>query len=272
MPTPFEQFKSTLGINRPSLKGVGYNYSPTILQQGNDPGQAFLDKLSGRKTAGQNIYSTNKQENTNRLANDLVQKSAGLKVDEFSRPQLNLADFGQMGQSLNKSITEHGNLATQTAEAKNAYQTALTNQNLGNYGFSGGASVSGSDIPGATSNNVGARAAALAQKVMKGHTPYVYGGNSLVNGVDCSGLVQQVYRQLGIKLPRTTYEQAKAGKVVSVNDIRPGDLVFYGGDYHHVGIYVGNGGVVHAANSRMGVITSNLWNSNGKPTLVLRPY
>lgn len=268
---------SKLGIGTPkvrasALKGVGYDYTPTILQQGqtrDQVGQAFLDKLGTRKDSGQNIYDTGKQAGTNRLANDLVGKSSGLKFDEFGKPQLNLADFGTSSQSQIKGISQRGDLATSAAESRNAFQNALVNQNTGSYGFSGVAS--GTDIPGASSNNLGAQAAAKAMQVAKNHTSYVWGGNSLSTGVDCSGLAQQIYKQLGISIPRTTYEQAKNGKQVSVSQIRPGDLVFYN-NLGHVGIYVGNGKIVHAANSKLGVITSNLNNSNGTPTMVLRPY
>lgn len=256
------------------MKGVGYNYTPTILQQGNTVdslGQSFLDKLSGRKDAGQSIYSNMKQQSTNRLANDLVQKSAGLKFDEFGKPDVNLTDFSALGKNRLTNIGQYGDLATQTAEAKRAYQNAVDMQNIGSYGFSSYDGASGSVIPGAKSGNPGARAAAMAMQVQKNGTPYVWGGNSLSNGVDCSGLVQQIYGQLGISIPRITYEQAKFGKRVSVHDIRPGDLVFYN-NYGHVGIYVGNGHIVHAANPKLGVITSNLTNSNGAPLLVLRPY
>lgn len=272
MPTPFEAFRAKLGIGNPTQRGVGFNYSPTILQQGNDPGQQFKDKLSARLNSGDTIYNSNKQTNLNRLATDLTQKSAGLKFDEFGKPDITLSDFGQSGQTALKSITRHGDLATQTAEAKNAYQNALATQNLGQYGFTGSVTIDGtSAIPGANSSNPGARAAAMAMQAAKNNTPYVWGGNSLSTGVDCSGLVQQIYRQLGINVPRTTYEQAKNGKQVPVSDIRPGDLVFYN-DFKHVGIYVGNGHIVHSANQKLGTITSNLNNSNGAPILVLRPY
>jgi cell wall-associated NlpC family hydrolase len=267
----FDAFRAKLGIGKSTQRGVGFNYSPTILQQGNNPGQDFLDKLTSRKDAGQNIYTSNKQEGTSRVAQDLVNRSAGLKFDEYGKPELKLGDFGNMFQSRVKGISERGNLATQSAEARRAFQNAITNQNLGQYGFTGSISVSGSDIPGATSDNVGARAASMALQVQKNGTPYIWGGNSLSTGVDCSGLVQQIYRQLGVSVPRTTWEQAKHGKQVSVADARPGDLVFYN-KYGHVGIYIGNGKIVHAANSKLGVITSNLNNSNGAPLMILRPY
>jgi len=282
MTTPFEQFKSKLGIGAPKLKGVGYDYTPTILQQGQSRdqiGQQILDKLSGRKDTGQNIYDANKQENTSRVATDLINRSAGLKFDEFGKPEINLTNFGEAGKSVVQNISQRGLLNTQAAESRRAFQNAVIQQNLGQYGFTGSMSVSnpisGTDVPGASSNNVGARAASMAMQVAKNKTPYIWGGNSLSRGVDCSGLVQQIYRQLGIQVPRTTYEQAKNGKAVPVSQIRPGDLVFYrpgSSGPEHVGIYVGNGQIVHAANSKLGVITSNLSNSNGAPMLVLRPY
>lgn len=275
MATPYQTFTTKLGINNPKLKGIGYDYTPTIMQQGQTVdtiGQDFTDKLAGRKDSGQSIYDTMKSDNTTRLANDLVQKSAGLKFDEFGKPQLNLGDFGSAGKTQLDNIGNFGNLATQTAEAKNAYQQAVNIQNLGSYGFTGSVTTSGSVIPGASSNNAGAQVAANAIKVMQNGTPYVWGGNSLSQGIDCSGLVQQLYKQMGVSLPRTTYEQAKTGRQVSVGNIRPGDLVFYGGNYHHVGIYVGNGKIVHAANPKLGTIESNLNNSNGAPTLIIRPY
>lgn len=278
MTTPFEQFKARLKIGTPSMKGVGFDYVPTILQQGQTPeqvGQQVSDELNARKDAGQSIYDTRKQEGTSRLATDLINRSAGLKFDEWGKPELNLGNFGETSQNLIKGISERGSLATQASESRRAFQNAVAQQNLGQYGFSGSMSITGSDIPGAKSDNIGAQVASMAMKVAANKTPYVWGGNSLSQGVDCSGLVQQIYGKLGIKVPRVTYEQAKHGRTVPVSQIQPGDLVFYrpgSRGPEHVGIYVGNGKIVHAANSQLGVITSNLNNSNGKPMLVLRPY
>ena len=81
--------------------------------------------------------------------------------------------------------------------------------------------------------------------------PYVWGGSS-PNGFDCSGFVQYVYAQQGISLPRTADIQATAGYPVDKADLQPGDLVFFAGDYvniSHVGIYVGDGKMIHASTS-----------------------
>lgn len=90
--------------------------------------------------------------------------------------------------------------------------------------------------------------------------PYVWGGTSLTNGADCSGFVYTIYGQFGYKLLRTSSQQASsAGVKVSESDLKPGDLIFYSnnrGVVNHVAIYIGDGQIVHAANSRQGIIIS----------------
>lgn len=77
--------------------------------------------------------------------------------------------------------------------------------------------------------------------------PYVWGATG-PNSFDCSGLVQYVYRQIGINLPRTTYQQEYQGTAVSLNALQPGDLLFWGsyGSAYHVAIYIGNGDFIQA--------------------------
>jgi cell wall-associated NlpC family hydrolase len=91
---------------------------------------------------------------------------------------------------------------------------------------------------------------------------YVWGGVSLTRGADCSGFVQAVYADFGYSIPRTSREQAAgAGKRVSESEMAPGDLVFYTnsrGVVNHVAMYIGDGKIVHAANSRQGIIISNV--------------
>ena len=84
--------------------------------------------------------------------------------------------------------------------------------------------------------------------------PYVYGGTSLTNGADCSGFVQSVYKHFGISVPRTSGEQRSAGVGVSYSEAQPGDIICYAG---HVGIYIGNGQIVHASSARTGIKVSN---------------
>jgi len=85
--------------------------------------------------------------------------------------------------------------------------------------------------------------------------PYVWGGASLTSGTDCSGFTMSVYKKYGITIPHSSVAQSKMGAGVSLSEAKPGDLVFYakGGTVNHVGIYVGNGQVVHASNPKQGI-------------------
>ena len=91
--------------------------------------------------------------------------------------------------------------------------------------------------------------------------PYVYGGNSLTNGTDCSGFTKLVYANYGINLPRSAPEQAYSGVSVGLDNIMPGDLVLsgYDGVICHVAIYIGNEQLVHALNSNVGIVVTSLY-------------
>ncbi|MGW2566659.1 NlpC/P60 family protein [Streptomyces sp. NPDC001537] len=100
----------------------------------------------------------------------------------------------------------------------------------------------------ATAEAPGSRAAAaLSYAYSKLGSPYVWGATG-PDAFDCSGLVQAAYRSAGISLPRTTYAQIDAGRRVSRSELAPGDLVFFYSGISHVGIYVGNGMMIHAPN------------------------
>jgi cell wall-associated NlpC family hydrolase len=113
-----------------------------------------------------------------------------------------------------------------------------------------GAGGSSSALP-ANSADIGQEAVTSAQKYLG--VPYLWGGTNPKQGVDCSGLVQDVYAGLGVALPRTSQEQATVGVAVpSLAEAEPGDLVFFPGSDGtaaapgHVGIYIGNGQMIDA--------------------------
>ena len=107
--------------------------------------------------------------------------------------------------------------------------------------------------PSESSSDLGQQVADYALQFVG--NPYVYGGTSLTNGADCSGFVMSVYANFGVSLPHSASADRKRGTGVgSIDNAIPGDIVCYSG---HVGIYIGNGQIVHASNSRTGIIVSN---------------
>ncbi|MFI8530711.1 NlpC/P60 family protein [Streptomyces aquilus] len=90
-------------------------------------------------------------------------------------------------------------------------------------------------------------AEAVSYAYSKLGSPYVWGATG-PDAFDCSGLTQAAYRSAGISLPRTTYAQIDAGRRVSRSELQPGDLVFFYSAISHVGLYIGNGQMIHAPN------------------------
>lgn len=91
---------------------------------------------------------------------------------------------------------------------------------------------------------------------------YVYGGTTPGSGFDCSGFIYYVFNSCGYNISRSLTVQAKAGTAVSKAELQPGDIVFFNntssGALGHVGIYIGNGQMIHAANSKRGVVTDTI--------------
>lgn len=134
---------------------------------------------------------------------------------------------------------------------------------LGDPGAAGGAGSTGSagqrasrsaprdlgpvSSPGSVAAPNSRAAEAVAYAYGKLGSPYVWGATG-PDAFDCSGLAQAAYRAAGISLPRTTYAQINAGRRISRSELLPGDLVFFYSGISHVGIYVGNGQMIHAPN------------------------
>lgn len=125
--------------------------------------------------------------------------------------------------------------------------------------------------PGASWGNA---IVADAQKYLG--VPYQWGGTDPTTGVDCSGLVQDVFNDLGVSLPRTADEQSMTGTAVaSLQDAQPGDLIFFAGsdgtptDPGHVGIYIGNGQMIDAPHTGTDVRVEDV-SSAGPPTAIRR--
>lgn len=120
-------------------------------------------------------------------------------------------------------------------------------------------------IPVTLSDDITGEARALIEEAEKNlKVPYLWGGDS-PKGFDCSGLMQYVFKSQGINMPRMSQEQQSFAKTISINEIRPGDLVFNKpSESTHVGMYIGDGMYIQAPHTGDVVKISGLLNSNMK--------
>lgn len=144
----------------------------------------------------------------------------------------------------------------QTADADEGASGSASAASVDSAAATGGAATA---VP-ASAN--GSSVVAIAMQYVG--SPYVSGGASPATGFDCSGLVQYVYAQMGISLPRTSTAQGSAGTIVSASEAQPGDIVYYG---YHVGIYAGNGMMIDAGTPATGVVYREVW---GSPSYYVR--
>lgn len=125
------------------------------------------------------------------------------------------------------------------------------------------------ELEKSSSESLGEEIVSYAKRYLGGK--YVYGGNNLNTGVDCSGFVQQIMKKYGIQLERSSRAQyACNGVSISEAELRPGDLVYYGngGRVNHAAIYAGNGQIIHASDERTGITMSSL--HYGKPIIGIK--
>ncbi|MFD5950782.1 NlpC/P60 family protein [Streptomyces collinus] len=150
----------------------------------------------------------------------------------------------ELGQS-RKAVTAHKKAVERKLATARRLLNSLPESERDAYGRASRSGRGGlPDLGGATAASGRGSAAVAAARSALGK-PYVWGANG-PSGFDCSGLMQWSYAQAGVSLPRTSQAQRYAGRQIPLSEARPGDLVVYRGDASHVGMYMGNGQVIHA--------------------------
>jgi len=159
-------------------------------------------------------------ENKQKIDKIMVAKESQNKLitELNSKENISAENIIEPQSSINKSLTK----ISEIRKSANAYSPSR-----------GSATVSESAIIAYASNFLG--------------TPYLWGGTT-PSGFDCSGFTQYVYAHFGISVGRTTFDQIKAGIEVSRDNLKPGDLVFFGtfDNPHHMGMYIGDNNYIHA--------------------------
>ena len=175
-----------------------------------------------------------------------------------------IAQAQQQADNYQNIITAQGIIIQEqeAAAAAAAAAAARANSSSSSPSYDGGGAGKGGSIasdyaagggknPGASTGVSGSSVVSYAMQFVG--NPYVWGGNSLTNGVDCSGFVHEVYAHFGISTPRYSQAFKSVGQAVSFDNIQPGDVVVYPG---HVAIYAGGGVIVEAQSTKAG-ITAN---------------
>lgn len=148
---------------------------------------------------------------------------------------------------------EEARLAKEEAARKAAKEAAAKKAAENASSSSSGKSSDGGKTYASPTGSSGADVAQFALQFVG--NPYVYGGSSLTNGTDCSGFVMSVYNNFGVSLPHSSAADRSVGATVNgLENAQAGDIICYSG---HVGIYIGNGQIVHASTERTGIIVSN---------------
>lgn len=149
------------------------------------------------------------------------------------------------------------------AEAASASGESYASSSESDSSGSSGSSSSGGSVSVPSGGSAAGQAIASYACQFIGN-PYVAGGTSLTNGADCSGFVWRVFKDKGYTVPRTSWELRNVGTEVSYSNAQPGDIVCYAG---HVGIYIGNGNIVHASTPKSGI---KITTATYKPILSVR--
>ena len=163
------------------------------------------------------------------------------------------------GPSMSASILGEYNSGKEiTVTGTSGDWTACTIDGQSGYVYSQYVTTTKPAVPGTGGSELGRQIAEYTLQ-FEGYN-YVWGGSSPSTGFDCSGLIYYVYSQFGYQLNRVAEDQARNGVHVDPSDLQPGDILcFYSNGYiGHVGMYIGNGQFIHAANSRSGVIITDL--------------
>lgn len=190
------------------------------------------------------IHAESKAEEEARLAREEAERQAAARAAEEARKarEAEAARAAAEQEAARKAAEKQEVKKSGTGSGSGTASLTASGGSAG----SGSGSSAGQSAQTASSN--GQAVVDYARQFLG--NPYVYGGNSLTNGTDCSGFVKGVYAAFGINLPRTSSEQRSVGYAVSLSEIQPGDIVCYSG---HVGIYAGNNTLIHASNEKTGI-------------------
>lgn len=248
-----EGMKATLQTKVDNLKASAQDYEAQIANA-KAQAQQYKDLIE------QQNAELKKIQEEEAAAEKAAQEAAKKKAQQQNTTTNNSGNAVTGGSTSNSGTSSNNsgssnNSSNNNSNSSNTDEDNSSNSNSGTSTDTTTDSDSGSSNSGSTqednsssapSYDSGTGAAVVAYAEQFIGNPYVYGGNSLTNGIDCSGFTQQIFAHFGYSLPRTSDAQASSGVGISYSESRAGDIIVYPG---HVAILTGDGGIVHASNS-----------------------
>lgn len=208
-----------------------------------DP-DSLLARLSTADKVDDNMESTLAEQQAQQASLDDMKRALDAEVQALADQEQKLAD---LKVQIDDSVKAAQLLYNQLDERERA---ALDADEGGSTSFD-----PGEIAPGEASAKALAAIKYATSKV--GKSQYVWGASG-PNSFDCSGLMLAAYRSVGISLPHSSRAMSSRGRAVSRADLKPGDLIFWYSPVHHVGMYIGNGKIVHARNVRSDLVIQSL--------------
>ncbi|WP_406355916.1 NlpC/P60 family protein [Streptomyces sp. NBC_01635] len=211
------------------------------------------ETMEKRKEATESLATLTESQDDLKTAKATVQKKLSTarelmsKLTAEEKARLAAAEEKKQEEAARKATELARQQAEQQEAEEEARQQRQAESDSSGTSDSSGASGSTSTTPSTSADSSYAAKAekALAFARAQIGKPYVWGATG-PGSYDCSGLTQGAWKAAGVSLPRTTYDQVEAGTTVAVSQAQPGDLVFFYDDITHVGVYIGNGMMIHA--------------------------
>jgi len=203
--------------------------------------KAALDEMKSSLEVEKNSLVALEEDNEKKLAELNAEKSEQAKLIANLKEQER--KYGSQIAAAEAAALAAAKAELEKAKKEAAAQASSSSTSRGDSSSGSSSSSSSTSVSAGSSDYSPEAAIAYASKFLG--VPYVWGGTTPA-GFDCSGFVRYVFAHFDISLPRVAADQQKVGTYVSREDLKPGDLVFFGEPAHHVGIYVGNGYMIHA--------------------------
>ncbi|MFV0450873.1 MAG: NlpC/P60 family protein [Propioniciclava sp.] len=237
------------------FRSRGVDETTAIFVSG-DP-DTFMRTLSTTQKVEDNMNTTVQIYQTEQANLDDLQRAAQAEVETWEATKAKAEDLLAQGRQREQAMSR--TLNRLTAEERAALEAEQDQGVVASTAATAKKVAASAPAPAVSGGSADARAVKAVQYAISkvGRSQYVWGAEG-PNSFDCSGLMVAAYRSAGVSLPHSSAAQSRIGTPVSRANLRAGDLIFWYSPVSHVGIYIGDGKIVHARNTRVDIVMQTL--------------